>query len=467
MLVRSHKIHSLLKAMGFWTWGLIAIAISASLVSISFRTISTTRDAASDNTVTGDANHAGTFADLMPAVRGARGTAASGSNQPVISKVIGKDVSAAQKAMQAGQWSEALENLEAAETKGPLTTYDRKTIAEFTGIAYVRLNDFKSAQKAYETALATGAYRAEELVRIFRLLFQLAAFNKDAKAIEYGVQAAAAGAATENDLLIMSQLYYQQKDCTNSGIWGDKAIAAFKNAGEAPKEVLYQLKLQCASNVNDIAAMRAALYDLIRLTNKTSYWNNLARLERQEERDDRNALMIYRVMFDTNSMNADTDYIEMAQLLGDAGLPGEAQAVLEKAMSSGVLKDEHRDRAARLLNTMKTRADADREELPALDAEAGKNAAGQLDVKLGEVYFGAGDYRDAAAAIGRAIVKGQIRQPEDAFVYLGRAQFALKHNAEARKAFERLKSVPNMSTGVLRLWSLYSDMIPAEVSQPL
>ena len=102
--------------------------------------------------------------------------------------------------------------------------------------------------------------------------------------------------------------------------------------------MLYQLKLQCASDANDTGAMKAALYDLVRLTNKTSYWNNLIRLERQDERGDHNTLMIYRVMFDTHSMNADTDYIEMAQLLGDAGLPGEAQVVLEKAMSSGVLQ---------------------------------------------------------------------------------------------------------------------------------
>ena len=34
--------------------------------------------------------------------------------------------------------------------------------------------------------------------------------------------------------------------------------------------------------------------------------------------------MIYRIMYDTQAMNADTDYIEMAQLLGDAALPGEA-----------------------------------------------------------------------------------------------------------------------------------------------
>jgi hypothetical protein len=377
-----------------------------------------------------------------------------------ISRAIAKEIAATQKAMQANQWAEALKDLEAAEGKPGQTTFDKKTVAEFKGICYVRLNNLKAAQTAYEQALATGGYTADELPKTYRLLFQLAANNKaDAKAIEYGKQAADAGAATDDDLLIMSQLYYQEKDCKNSGVWGDKAIAAFKKSGQPPKEVLFQLKLQCASDANDTNGMKASLYDLIRLTNKTSYWNNLIRLERQDERDDHNTLMIYRIMYDTNSMNADTDYIEMAQLLGDAGLPGEAQAVLDKAMSSGVVKDEHKERTTRLLAALKARADSDKKGLPALDAEATKNPAGQLDMKLGEVYFGAGDYQNAATAINRGIGKGQIKQLDEAYVYLGRAQAALKNSAEAKKAFSQLKTVPNISPRVLKLFDLYSDKL--------
>jgi hypothetical protein len=378
-----------------------------------------------------------------------------------ISRVIAKEMNAAQKAMQANQWSEALKNLEAAEaSKGPLSTYDKKTIYEFEGICNVRLNNLKAAQTAYEQAVATGGYTPEELPKTYRLLFQLAATNKqESKAIEYGKQASEAGSATDDDLLIMSQLYYQQKDCKNSAVWGDKAIAAFKKAGQPPKEVLYQLKLQCASDANDTNAMKATLYDLVRLTNKTSYWNNLIRLERQDEREDRNTLMLYRIMFDTNSMNADTDYIEMAQLLADAGLPGEAYAVLDKAMSSGVVKDDHKERTTRLLASLKTRADADKKSLPQLDAEAQKNPAGQLDAKLGEVYFGAGDYQNAATAISRGIGKGGVKQMDEAYVYLGRAQAALKNYPEAKKAFEKLKTVPNISQRVLKLWDLYSEKL--------
>jgi tetratricopeptide (TPR) repeat protein len=466
-------MNHLLKAMSFWVWGLIAIGLSVSMVSVSYRLVGLYR-----------AHESEAHADSGPAVgsRALTGLPNSKnkptvalidsqriwSGKPMISRILAGDIRAAQQAMRDNQWSEAIKDLQAASTKSPLTAYDLKTIEEWTGIAYVRLNNFKAAQTAYEAALATGAYKTEELAKVFRLLFQLAAVNKqEVKAIEYGVRATAAGAAGENDLLIISQLYYQQKDCTNSGIWGDKAIAAFKDAGEPPKEVLYQLKLQCASNVNDTSGIKAALYDLIRLTNKTSYWNNLLRLERQDERDEHNTLMIYRVMFDTHSMNADTDYIEMAQLLGDAGLPGEAQAVLEKAMSSGVLKDEHKERTARLLNALETRVDADMKGLPALDAEASKNPAGQLDTKLGQLYFGAGDYEGAVTALSRGISKGHLSQPDEAYISLGRSLAAEKDAAGAKQAFARLKSLNNISPHVLKLWSLYSDMIPEKVSEPL
>jgi tetratricopeptide (TPR) repeat protein len=404
----------------------------------------------------------GVVAILLLACAAAGSPAAYAADKPKqqeISRVIAKEFNAAQKAMAANQWSEMLKNLEAAETKSPLTAFDKKSIYEYKGFAYVKMNNLKAAQAAYEAEIATGGESPEEAAKTYHMLFQLAASNQSPKALEYGKQFAESGTASPNDLLIMSQLYYQQKNCKESTAYGDKAIAAFKKAGEAPKEVLYQIKLQCASDASDAAAEAAALYDLVRLTNKTAYWNNLIRLERQDERDDHNTLMIYRVMYDTASMNADSDYIEMAQLLGDASLPGEAQMVLEKLMTSGLLKDDHKERTTRLLNSLKSRAETDKKSLPQLDAEATKNPAGQLDVKLGEVYFGGGDYQGAVTAINRGIQKGSVKNLDEAYVYLGRAQAALKNYAEAKKAFVALKTVPNISPRVLKLWELYADKV--------
>jgi tetratricopeptide (TPR) repeat protein len=377
-----------------------------------------------------------------------------------VSRVIAKEMTAAQKALQASQWAEAIKNLDAAETKSPLTAFDKKTIYDFRGFAYVKLNNLKEAEKAYEAALATGQYSPEDAAKTTKMLFRISAGNQQyAKAAEYGKQMSDSGAATAEDLGIMAQLYYLQKDCKNSGVWADKAIAAARKAGEAPKENLYQFKLQCASDAGDNPAMAAVLVDLIRLTNKTSYWNTLLRIERQEERDDHSTLMIYRVMYDTNAMTVGTDYIEMAQLLGDAALPAEAQAVLQKAMDTGLIKDEQKERTNRLLAALKTRADADKKGVTQLDAEATKNPAGELDVKLGEVYYGTGDYQNAITAITRGMQKGQVKHQDEGYVYLGRSQVALKNMADAKRAFGGLKTVPNVSPRVLKLWELYSDTL--------
>jgi hypothetical protein len=377
-----------------------------------------------------------------------------------ISRVIAKEMTAAQKAMQASQWAEAVKNLEAAETKPGLNAFDKMKVADFKAFAYVKLNNLKAAQQAYEQAMATGAYPPEDAAKTTRTLYRItASTQQNAKAIEYGKQVAESGSATPDDLGILAQLYYLQKDCKNSGVWADKAIAAARKAGEAPKENLFQFKLQCASDAGDSPAMAAVLVDLIRLTNKTNYWNTLLRIERQDEREDRNTLMLYRVMYDTNSMTAGSDYIEMAQLLGDAALPAEAQTVLEKAMSSGLINDTQKERTTRLLNSFKARAEADKKGLSQLDAEASKNPAGELDTKLGEVYYGVGDYANAVTALNRGIQKSQIKHPDEAYVYLGRAQVALKNIPDAKKAFAGLKSVPSMSPRVLKLWTLYADTL--------
>ena len=378
-----------------------------------------------------------------------------------ISRVIAKEMTAAQKALQASQWQEALKNLDAAEEKSPLTPFDKKTIYDFKGFADIKLNKLKEAEQAYEQALATGQYTPDEAAKTTKTLFRLSAGNQQyEKALTFGKEIADSGTASTDDLGLISQIYYLQKDCKDSGIWADKAVAAARKAGETPKENWYLFKLQCASDAGDTPGMAAADMDLIRLTNKTSYWNTLLRIERQDERDDHGLLMIYRIMYDTNSMDKASDFMEMAQLLGDAALPAEAYSVLEKGMAGGQFNDpKDKDRATRLETTLKPRADSDKKGAAQFDAEAAKNPAGELDVKSGEVFYGAGDYQGAVTAINRGLQKGNIKHLDEAYVYLGRSQVALKNTAEAKKAFQGLKTVPNINPRELKLWELYGEKL--------
>src|SRR5208282_2535221 len=113
---------------------------------------------------------------------------------PEISRVIAKEMTAAQKALQAGQWQEALKNLDAAEQKSPLTAFDKKTIYNFKGIADVRLNNLKAAQGEFEKMLATGAASSEETASVTRTMFGIAASTQQfQKTIDYGKQMVEAG----------------------------------------------------------------------------------------------------------------------------------------------------------------------------------------------------------------------------------------------------------------------------------
>ena len=96
-----------------------------------------------------------------------------------------------------------------------------------------------------------------------------------------------------------------------------------------------------------------------------------------------------------------------------------------------------------------------------------RNLAGQLDVKLGEIYFGAGDYQDASAAITRGLGKGQITQLDEAYVYLARDWMAQRNPTDAKKILAQLRALPNISPRVLRLWNLYADTIPEARSASL
>jgi predicted Zn-dependent protease len=157
-------------------------------------------------------------------------------------------------------------------------------------------------------------------------------------------------------------------------------------------------------------------------------------------------------------MAAGSDYIEMAQLLGDAGLPAEAQTVLEKGMSVGLISDQQRERTNRLLTVYKTRAEADKMSQAQLAAGAPASWTASITVKLGEVYYGSGDYENAAATINR-VLQAKFDPTDEGYVYLGRAQVQLKNVAGAKQAFAGLKSIPKVSPRVLRLYQLYSDTL--------
>lgn len=107
--------------------------------------------------------------------------------------------------------------------------------------------------------------------------------------------------------------------------------------------------------------------------------------------------------------------------------------------------------------TEQCRADNHPKNTREIDADATKGQSGDHDVRLGELYYGFGDYQNAILAIERGLENGRVTHLDDAYVYLGLSELAVKHFAEACKAFYDLEGVPDISPRVLRLWKLFAD----------
>ncbi len=395
-------------------------------------------------------------------VAGTAPALAAAPKGPPISRSIARPLIAAQKALQTGKFADGLKNLQTAEATKGLTPFDHKTIDDLKAYAYVKLNDMKGAEASWEAALATGACSPADTLRFTRAVFQLSYNGHEyPKAIEYGKKLADLGEGSPDIYAVIGQSYYLTNSCKNAGVYMDKAIAASRKAGKTPQEGYYQIKLRCAFDAKDTAGEIAGYSDLVRLTNKPDYWNALLRLERQDEKEDKNLLMIYRIMFNTGAMKVGSDYVEMAQLLGDAALPGEAAAVIQKAISSGVITPNQMERTNRLLAALQKRAAADRKGEPEFAKEAAKSPAGQLDVKLGEVYYGLGDYANAVKSIDTGLQKGEVKSKGEAYVYLGLANQMLKNYPAAKKAFADLKCVTTIPPNILKLWALYAGNLGA------
>jgi tetratricopeptide (TPR) repeat protein len=165
-------------------------------------------------------------------------------------------------------------------------------------------------------------------------------------------------------------------------------------------------------------------------------------------------LEVYRLASEVDAMRRGEDYLEMAQLATDRGLPGEAQAALEAAIKKKNFDDpKSADAATRLLATVKTQAAADKATLSSQAKSAATGKSGQVDVRMGQAFLSYGQYPEALAAIQRGIGKGNVKNLAEAQLALGHTYLRMGNKDEALKAFNAVQGNPLM-TRLANLWAI-------------
>ena len=374
-------------------------------------------------------------AALLPAIAVAGEPAA-----PSIGPKVGKPMKAAQDAMKAKNWAEALAKTKEAQAIEGKTPFEEYQINEFLGFILINQKDYAGASAAFEKNVNSGQVPAAELNNKLKTLAQLTFQTKQyPKAIDYtGRYLKAVPGETEMQMLL-AQAHYLQKNYKGASEAALPAIVASERAGKKPDENWLLLLMRSNYELNDNGGISTALEKLVRHYPKPDYWDGLlSTMAKTGERNDRLTLGIYRLRLETGTLKRAEDYVEMGQLAIDAGVPGEAQQVVEAGFANKLLDGapDIKARNERLLASAKKLVDEDKATIANEAKTAQAAASGQADVGVGQAYLSYGQYDQAIEALERGIKKGGIKLPEEAQISLGIAYLKKGQKAQAQTAFK-------------------------------
>jgi len=369
-----------------------------------------------------------------------------------LSPAVGKPLVAAQEAMNAKNWDEALVQIEAARAVEPKTPYDAFMVDELGWYIYLQKKDYVKSAEALERSLASGMVPEADKPQRLRALTQMALQNKQYdKAITYGTEYLKIKPDDTEIALSLAQARYLSDDFTGARTAVEQLIASTPK----PPEQALLLALRTNYELKDDAGTLRSLEGLVRHYPQPKYWEDLLNAQLFRTKEDRGLRALYRLMEDTGTLDKGEEYAEMGTTLVTGGFPNEAKQVLERGMAKNVFGADSKSRAQSELERARTGAAADAKDLSTAAAQLAAAKTGTQVVAIGKLYFSAGDYANAADAIQKGLAKGGVADADDANMLLGIAYSRSGKPTEARAAFDAVKA-PAMAD-LARLWKLKLD----------
>ncbi|HET9863088.1 MAG TPA: hypothetical protein VFP37_06565 [Steroidobacteraceae bacterium] len=373
-----------------------------------------------------------------------------------LTKKLEKPMNDVQQAREHKDWTAMLSNVERLEAvEVERSEFDNFWIHELKGVANANLKKYPEAIADLEAAMNSPCMNPADKPTRGKLLLQLAYQAKDyAKAIEFGKQAQAAGSTDPDIGIYMANAYYIQNDFANTRTVMNDTINKMEASGQTPEESAYRILQSACLQLKDNECVVAQIEKLVQHYPKPKYWLDMTDALLRASKSDKEMLNILRLADGVDIMGDGGMYIEMAQLSMGQGLPGEAQAILEKGEQKGAFTQQRdKDHAARLLKDAKSAVALDKSTLDKQDASARAKPTGDADVKLGAAYLSYGENDKAIEAIRRGLGKGSVKHPDEANMLLGIAYLRTDNKPEATKAFQAVNQEPGMAR-IAKMWLL-------------
>jgi hypothetical protein len=375
---------------------------------------------------------------------------------------IAKPLKAAQDAINAKQFREALVKLAEAELISGKTPYESYVLERMRGPAAAALGEHALAGRAFLVAFESGRLTKAERTQFAEAISSAFYLQKDFKqSAIWGRRALQEGGASPRTRLLMIQALILSDDFAPAAKELSTLIAENDAAGVAPTQEVLRLLGSTAQRLKDETLYLNTLERLVILYATNDYWMDfIARIARQPNFTDRYLADVFRLKLVLGQPLTASQYLFVAQSAKQAGFPIEASRIVEAGYKSGVLGSSPEHKTLRDAVAKDAADDLKNMARTSVDAEKLKEGPALFNSGLNYVYAGEPD--KGLPMMEQGILRPGIRRPEDARLRLGIA-YALAGNRA--KALEALAAVNGGegATDAARLWVAYAKQ-PAKTA---
>ena len=369
---------------------------------------------------------------------------------------VGKPLQAAGNLVKQRKGREALAEVAKAEAVPNRTAYENQVIAQMKAAAAAVSGDHDAIIRSNEAMLSSGKVSGRDAITAVQAIavayYQKKDYGDAAKWTQRYFKEGGSDPAMRNMLL---QSYYLGNDCNSVNKMLGSAVEEGSTRRASEEEL--QILANCYLRQKDTGGYVSTIEKLVVHYPKKQYWTDLlSRVQKKPGFSDRLGVNVYRLKLATGNISSAGEYMEMAQLALQAGVPAEAKMIMDRGYKEGILgKGGEAERQQRLValidkSLAESKAKRDAEEKEALAAKDGN----QL-VNIGLNYVYEGQHDKGFKLIEQGIRKGSLRRPEDAKLRLGEAQLQFGQKTRGVQTLREVKGNDG-AADIARLWVLHA-----------
>lgn len=335
---------------------------------------------------------------------------------------VARELLGAYEKLQADQDQAALADLNRIlQQRTDMKPFDRASVLQIRGQAYVNLDRLPLALKDFEAALALNALPEDASLQlrynVAQLHFQQENYREAIRGLSVWMR------ATENPganawFLLAAALYYE-KEYDKARVPAERAIQLSETRERRQFDLANMIyaELKMTDQRTRLMNIMVSLWPA-----ELSYWKQLAALYMDQNKS-KDALTTLELAYKSNLLEAQADLLSLAQLYSVHDNPHRGAAVLEKALKDG--KVERNVSHLELLSQLLSQAREHRRAIPVLKEAASMSDTGVLAFRLGQVLLADEQYAEADKALSNAIQKGGLNENQraNAWMLLGTARF--------------------------------------------